>query len=239
MKAPQDIRLQVYLARSGLASRRACEEYIASGRISVNGIIRREMGIVVQPTDVIAVDGKHIDTKTSHVYFVLNKPVGYICSDKDPEDRPLARSLIPYTGRLFSVGRLDVMTSGLLLYTNDGAFTFRVSHPGQRVEKEYLIQTARQIPVAFLERYRRGLNIEGEQYKLLQYTLHGYRSVTLVLIEGKNREIRNVFRSWQIPIKSIERRRIASLRLGKLQAGESQKLTSREIKKHFKYDSNN
>ncbi|MFP4408469.1 MAG: pseudouridine synthase [Spirochaetaceae bacterium] len=235
-RGPRDesgpLRLQLFLARAGVASRRRCEEIIASGRVQVNGEVVQRQGVTVDPeTDEVRLDGKPIRQARNYVYFALNKPPGYLTSNKDPEGRSLAIELIreAYSGRLFSVGRLDFLSSGLIFFTNDGRFADRVAHPSSRIEKEYLVETKRPIPRELLEQWRSGIEIEGERYHLKSYTFKGPRRVQLVLEEGKNREIRNVLHAHNIPTKRVHRVRIGRVTLGDLGPGAFRKLTKAEV----------
>lgn len=226
------LRLQLFLARAGVASRRKCEEIIASGRVQVNGEVVKQQGVKVDPeNDEVRLDGKPIRQARKYVYFALNKPPGYLTTNKDPEGRPLAIELIreAYSGRLFSVGRLDYLSSGLIFFTNDGRFADRVAHPSSEIEKEYLVETKRPIPEELLQRWQKGIEVEGEQYHLKDYSLKGPRRVQLVLEEGKNREIRNVFHAHNIPTKRVHRLRIGPVTLGDLGPGACRKLNEQEI----------
>lgn len=226
------LRLQLFLARAGVASRRKCEEIIASGRVQVNGEVVQRQGVKVDPeSDEVRLDGKPIRQARKYIYFVLNKPPGYLATNKDPEGRPLAISLIreAYSGRLFSVGRLDFLSSGLIFFTNDGRFADRVAHPSSQIEKEYLVETKRPIPEELLQRWQKGIEIEGEQYHLKSYAFKGPRRVQLILEEGKNREIRNVFHAHNIPTKRVHRIRIGRITLGDLGPAAFRKLSKAEV----------
>jgi 23S rRNA pseudouridine2605 synthase len=226
------LRLQLFLARAGVASRRKCEEIIASGRVQVNGEVVQRQGVKVDPeTDEVRLDGKPIRQARNYVYFALNKPPGYLTTNKDPEGRPLAIELIreAYSGRIFSVGRLDFLSSGLIFFTNDGRFGDRVAHPSSQIEKEYLVETKRPIPEELLQQWRKGIDIEGERYHLKSYAFKGPRRVQLVLEEGKNREIRNVLHAHNIPTKRVHRVRIGRITLGDLGPGAFRKLNKAEV----------
>jgi 23S rRNA pseudouridine2605 synthase len=142
-----EIRLQVYLAHCGVASRRASEELILAGRVSVNGLVASTLGTKVRETDLILVDGKPVRLEQKKRYIALNKPAGYICSAKDPQGRPLAQDLLPknITERVYTIGRLDFRSSGLILFTNDGDFAAALGHPSAELEKEYLVEST--VPV--------------------------------------------------------------------------------------------
>lgn len=226
------LRLQLFLARAGVASRRKCEDIIASGRVQVNGEVVKRQGVKVDPEqDEIRLDGKPIRQARKYVYFALNKPPGYLTTNKDPEGRPLAVELIreAYSGRLFSVGRLDFLSSGLIFFTNDGRFADRVAHPSSQIEKEYLVEAKRPIPEELLQQWQKGIDVEEERYHLKDYSFKGPRRIQLVLEEGKNREIRNVFHAHNIPTKRVHRIRIGPISLGDLGPGGYRKLSEQEV----------
>ncbi|GAB4374768.1 MAG: pseudouridine synthase [Spirochaetales bacterium] len=225
------LRLQVYLSRSGLASRRKCEEYIQKGLIRVNGQVVREMGVKVGPEDIVQFRNRRIYPVKRYLYIALHKPPKYLSTTHDPDGRPIALNLIsPYLkSRIYPVGRLDYLSSGLLFFTNDGEFARLVSHPISGIEKEYVVETKKDIPLEFLEEYTKGIYVEGEIYKLHSYTVKGPRLVHLVLIEGKNREIRKVFGSRGLYPKRVHRIRIGSVLLRGLESGKFRFLSEREV----------
>lgn len=234
-KKNEPIRLQVYLARAGVASRRASERLIENGSVSVNGEIVTRLGTKVVPEDDVRVDGKRIRIEERNVYVALNKPRRYLCSAHDPEGRPLAVSLLEphFEERLFSVGRLDFLSSGLIFYTNDGEFARVVSHPSNRIEKEYRVDAQKPIPQELLDEYQRGLVVDGETYRLERYQYKTPRSVRLTLVEGKNREIRRVFAHWRIGVRRIHRIRIGSVKLKGIPSGQYRPLTQKEVDSFF------
>jgi 23S rRNA pseudouridine2605 synthase len=230
-KKNEPIRLQVFLARSGVASRRASERLIASAAVTVNGETVTQLGTKVLPDDDVRVDGRRVRIEERNVYVALNKPPRYLCSAGDPEGRPLAGTLLQphFTERLFSVGRLDFLSSGLIFYTNDGEFARAVAHPSQRVEKEYRVEAQKPIPEELLKQYQDGIVVEGESYRLESYRYKTPRSVRLTLVEGKNREIRRVFAHWRIGVRKIHRIRIGIVQLGELPSGQYRPLTQKEV----------
>jgi 23S rRNA pseudouridine2605 synthase len=227
----ETVRLQVYLAHAGLTSRRGAEEMITLGRVRVNGSLVKERGFRVKPEDSVTVDGKPVQLVQKKVYVALNKPVGYVCSNDDPEGRALAKDLIhSYNDmRLFSVGRLDYLSAGLIFFTNDGTFSNLVSHPRAGVDKEYEIETRKEIPDEFLEEFIKGIYVAGERYRIESWKRIGPRKVSLVLREGKNREIRNAFAARRITIKNLVRTRIGCVKLGTLAPGAYRVLGNHEI----------
>jgi 23S rRNA pseudouridine2605 synthase len=223
------LRLQVYLAHAGVASRRACEGLISSGRVSVNGQVVTQLGTKVRSVDDICLDGVALHPETRFHYLALNKPPLYICSSSDPHGRPLAKDLLPLPReRLYNIGRLDYRSSGLIIFTNDGDFAAKVSHPSAKIEKEYLVEATGPIPDTMIEEFERGLEIEGVFYRSAEIERLGRKSLRVVLIEGKNREIRRVFSHFHLHPAKLHRIRIGPVVLGKLGAGESRPLTEEE-----------
>ncbi len=227
----EEIRLQLFLARSGIGSRRKCEEIIAEGRVTVNGKAVLTPGTKVSADDVVTFDNRVVKPSKDLIYIALHKPSGYICSNQDQQGRPLAIDLIntAVKQRLYNVGRLDYMTSGLLFFTNDGEFAKKMTHPSSHVEKEYMVTSKKEIPLELMEQFKRGMIVQGVKYKLKKYTFKGKRTVSIVLEEGKNNELRKVFLSRNITIKSIHRVRIGSVTLSGLNPGRFRKLTPKEV----------
>lgn len=227
----ETVRLQVYLAHAGLCSRRGAEEMIALGRVRVNGKLVKERGFRVKDSDKVVVDGKPVKLVQKKIYIALNKPIGYVCSNDDPEGRALAKDLIHsyHDIRLFSVGRLDYLSAGLIFFTNDGAFSNLVSHPRAGVEKEYEVEAKKEISDEFLKEFMSGIFAAGERYRIVSYKRLGPRKVSLVLREGKNREIRNAFAARKITIKSLVRTRIGCVKLGVMTPGTWRPLLAHEI----------
>jgi len=225
------IRLQVYLAHAGVASRRASETIITSGRVKVNGEIVRELGTKVSPEDTITVDGKLIRLEETKRYVLLHKPAGYVCSLKDEKDRDVAADLLKphFSERLYNVGRLDMFSAGLIIFTNDGDFAAKVSHPSSEIEKEYIVETSVMISDDLPKQFLKGIRIEGVFYKAKVAELLTKRKLRVVLIEGKNREIRRVFEHFQIGIKSLTRVRIGTIKNEELKPGEYRELSQAEI----------
>ena len=226
-------RLQVFLAHAGLASRRAAEGIIAAGRVSVNGVVVSAQGSKVFPGDTVLVDGKPLQAESRRCYLALNKPPGYICSSSDPQGRPLALDLLPRekNQRLYNVGRLDFLSCGLIFFTNDGDFAARLGHPGSGLEKEYIVEATGHIPDETALAFERGITIEGEYYRAHTVQRMGSRALRIVLIEGKNREIRRVFSHFHLHPSRLRRVRIGPVKLGSLAEGASRPLTKQELEK--------
>jgi 23S rRNA pseudouridine2605 synthase len=227
---PELTRLQVVLARSGAASRRASEKIILEGRVQVNGRVVTALGEKVAPGDTVCLDGVPVSAEKKRRYLLLNKPPGYICSSSDPEGRPLALDLLPkeIPERLYNAGRLDYRSCGLVIFTNDGDFAAAVSHPRSGIEKEYLIEAAGPVPDEFIRSFERGIVIEGIRYRARKIERVGRRVLTVVLVEGKNREIRRVFSHFHLHPELLRRVRIGPVCLGDLPEGVVRPLTETE-----------
>lgn len=225
------IRLNHYLAMSGAGSRRACESFVREGRVTVDGDIVVDPSVRITRQEV-KLNGKRVSPEKELYYLALNKPPGYLCSSSDPEGKPLAVDLVAdhIPARLFTVGRLDFMSSGIILLTNDGDFSRKVAHPSSMIEKEYLVETKKPVSEDFLRQCRSGLTLGGETYTIKRYTLQTSRKVRIVLVEGKNREIRRLFTHARIPIKRLHRIRIGPVYLGNLKPAGFRRLKPREIK---------
>ena len=228
----KSIRLQVFLSHAGIASRRASEDIIAQGRVSVNGEIVTTQGFKVQEGDVILLDGKPVSPEKRKLYLALNKPPGYICSSDDPQGRPLALSLFApdIKERLYSIGRLDYLSCGLIFFTNDGDFSFRLGHPCSELEKEYIVEATGLIPDSVPDALNNGITIEGVYYKAKNAEKTGRKQMRIILIEGKNREIRRIFSHFHLHPNLLRRVRIGPVLLGDLTEGVSRHLSQKEIK---------
>lgn len=225
------IRLQVYLAHCGVASRRSAEQFILNGRVSIDGKIVTELGTKVLGSELICVDGKQVFLEKEKRYVLLNKPEGYVCTLADEKGRPIAASLLKdeYSERLYNIGRLDMLSGGAIIFTNDGDFSAKVEHPSSEIEKEYEVITVFAFPDSVLEKFLRGVRIEGVFYKALAAERISKNEMRIILIEGKNREIRRVLKFFNIKIKKLKRTRIGPVMLGDLPAGKHRPLTEKEI----------
>ena len=231
MEEDKGQRLQVFLAHAGVASRRAAENMIAEGRVKVNGETVTKQGTRVYSGDTVKLDGKELKPEKTLYYLALNKPPGYICSSSDPQGRSLALDLMPpeINKRLYNVGRLDYMSSGLIFFSNDGDFTAKLSHPRSNMEKEYNVEATAPIPDAFYNAFRNGISIDGIKYKASNIVKTGEKSLRIILIEGKNREIRRVFSHFHLHPRILQRVRIGPVLLGNLAEGKTRALTEHEL----------
>ena len=230
-----ELRLQLFLARCGVASRRASETIILDGRVSVNGTKITTLGTKVTEADIVCVDGNEIHLEETKRYVLLNKPKGYVCSSSDEKERETAVDLLKshFTERLYNVGRLDMFSEGLIIFTNDGDFMKKLSHPSSQVEKEYFVETTRPIPQDLVDKFQSGIRVENVFYKAKKAELTARNKAKFVLIEGKNREIRRVFEKYEIGIKVLKRVRIGHIELGTLKSGEFIELTAKDVEKLF------
>jgi 23S rRNA pseudouridine2605 synthase len=228
------VRLQKFLSDAGIASRRASEQIILAGRVTINGESVRQLGVKVGPHDRVVVDGKPVRARRK-LYVALHKPRGCVCSRKDEFDRPTIYELLPKEWtNLYSVGRLDYDTEGLLFLTNDGEFALRLTHPRYEVRKRYIATVAGRVEAEMLARFTRGVFHEQEKLKADKARLVSSgktRSVAeLELTEGKNREIRRLFESQGVSVKRLQRTQIGKIKLGELKPGKWRTLTEPEIK---------
>ncbi len=227
-------RLQKVLSRAGVASRRESEKYITAGRIAVNGKTVRELGTrVVLGRDEVTVDGERLQPQRRRVVLVLNKPVGTLCSESDPESRPLVHHLVPDDLALRTVGRLDFNTEGVLLLTNDGGLADRLSHPRHGVQRVYDARV-RGIPSdATIERLVRGVRLEDglarvEFARIVRKTDRN-AWIRLALNEGRNREVRRLLERVGHPVMRLRRVSFAGVTAEGLQAGKWRQLNDAEM----------
>jgi len=223
-------RLQVFMASCGIASRRACEKLIVEGKVYVNGA-RAVLGSKVGPEDSVVYEGKLLAPEARLRYIILNKPRGFVSSMSDEQDRPVAASLLggSVSERVYNVGRLDQWSSGLLLFTNDGALARILIHPSGGVDKEYLVHTDRPIPSELPASFLKGLAIGEERFRALEAELLDPRTMRIVLLEGKNREIRRVLEHFGLRALSLRRVRLGPIALGDLAEGASRELSPQEV----------
>jgi len=229
------MRLQKYMAQSGVASRRKSEEIILAGRVMVNNIIVKELGTKINPKkDVVKVDGKIIKLEDKKVYIMLNKPKGYVTTLKDKHSEKIVLDLIDgIEERIFPVGRLDADTTGLLLMTNDGDLAYKLTHPSYEVPKKYIAEVKGVPNSKKLNRFRKGLKIDGritsEAYIRIVKKHRDSSVLEISIHEGRNRQIRKMCEYIRHPVIELKRIGIGDLRLGNLKLGEWRYLTDREI----------
>ena len=230
------VRLQKYIAMCGAASRRKAEEMIASGRVSVNGQKVCEQGVKVEiGADKVALDGEELSLNTKKYYIMLNKPAGYLSTVKDQFDRPTVTDLLSeeIKTRIFPVGRLDYETEGLLLLTNDGDFTYRVTHPKFELGKTYIATVGSGLTVSGINALRRGVQLEDFKTSPADVEIldseAGKTKVKITIHEGKNRQVRRMFEAIGVRVLYLQRVAVGSVELGNLPLGRWRYLTSHEI----------
>ncbi len=226
-------RLQKILSRAGVASRRAAEEIIAQGRVSVNGETVQEMGAKADAsTDTIRVDDRKIRPTVESVYLLLNKPKGVVSTRSDPEGRTTVMDLVPRFPGLYPVGRLDYSTEGLILLTNDGAFAERVAHPRFEVERRYHAKVKGCPTPETLLKARRGIVFDGERLavdgaRVIEPAENSW--VEVRLHEGKHHEVRRLLQALGHPVEKLKRVGLGQLTTMGLNVGEFRSLTPREV----------
>ena len=229
------VRLQKFLSEAGVASRRASEQYIVEGRVTVNGQTVQELGTKIDPArDKVAVDGRPLKAKRK-LYVALNKPPGYICTRRDPESRKIITELVPTEwSNLVPVGRLDCASEGLIFLTNDGDFCLKLTHPRYGVRKKYRVTIEGRVDHDIVDRLVKGLMHEGEMLKAERVrvlaTNNSSSLMEIELAEGKNRELRRMFEVLGRGVIKLQRVQIGKIKLGELRVGRWRTLTESEIK---------
>lgn len=222
-------RLSKTLAAAGIAARRACETLIFDGRVKVNGTVTLLPQTLVGPDDKITVDGSLVQQAEPKVYYILNKPAGYICSAKGGKNTKLVLDLFQEVDyRLFTVGRLDKETSGLILVTNDGHFANSVIHPSSNINKEYVAKTDHEITAEHLIAISNGTLVEGTFVKPVSVSKVRRGTLKIVIAEGKKREVRRLLEAVGLSVKELARIRIGGLSLGTLPIGSWRVMTEKE-----------
>ncbi len=226
-------RLQKVMAAAGVASRRECEELILTGVVRVNGKVVDELPAFVDPeADTINVDGKRL-RPVQKVYYLLNKPRGVICTNRDPQGRRKAIDLVPASERVFCIGRLDADTTGMIVLTNDSELANQLTHPKFKVPKTYLAKVKGHTDAAMVERLKKGIWLaEGKTGRASVKVLkagHEESLVEITISQGLNRQVRRMLARVGIPVKALKRVRIGALTLGNLGAGKYRPLSQAEV----------
>lgn len=231
------VRLQKYIAMCGTASRRAAETLISDGKVTVNGEKVTEQGVKVEVgADKVTVSGKEIKPVNKMYYIMLNKPSGYVSTVKDQFDRPTVTELLgnEVNARVFPVGRLDYETEGLLLMTNDGDFTYKVTHPKHKVNKTYIAVLKGGVSIKGLAQLRKGVRLDDgfvtspAEVEMLNAD-NGHTTIKITIHEGKNRQVRRMFEAVGSKVTELQRISIGRVELGNLPLGRWRYLTSHEI----------
>lgn len=227
-------RLQKFLAESGVASRRKCEEIILSGRVSINDETVTQLGVKVDTEkDTVKFDGNIVKPEEKNIYIMFYKPVGCVCTVKDQFDRKTVMDYINIKERIYPIGRLDYDTSGLLLLTNDGKLAYKLTHPKHNVKKTYLALVKGVPSEEKLQKFRSGLKIDDFVTSPCEITVlkkEKSRSVLKISIsEGHNRQVRKMCEAIEHPVLSLKRVATGKLTLGDLQKGCYRHLTKEEV----------
>lgn len=246
MTEPNKIRLNKFIASSGFTSRRKADDLIASGKVKVNGVFFRAMGVIIDLSkDEVEVDGVKISGMPSKVYYLLNKPRGFVCANSTQHGDKLVTELLP-KGKLSTVGRLDKLTEGLLIATNDGNFLYHVSHPSKKCEKEYEIKINKIMSKDQIGKLKNGVEIEVEKNNNGEVVMEKYFAkpkkievvkndgkptiVHITIEEGKKRQVRLMMAKVGYKFIDLKRVRVGCVKLGDLKSGEYRQLTPEEIK---------
>ena len=223
-------RLQKILARVGVGSRRVVEDLIADGRVSVNGQVASLGDRADADADAIEVDGALVGVRPGTVWYLLNKPAGVVTTASDTHGRPTVVELVPTEPRVFPVGRLDADTEGLLLLTNDGDVTHRITHPSYGIEKEYLAMVEGDPSRGALRRLREGIELDDGPTAPAKVARVDAGVVRLVIHEGRNRQVRRMCEAVGHPVTRLVRTRIGPITDTTLGPGEHRELTTKEIR---------
>ncbi len=221
-------RLNKYIASCGVCSRRKSDELISSGKVKVNGQVVTNLGEKVSSKDIVEVDNKLIQKEEKKVYIVLNKPRGYVTTNSDEYNRKNVIDLIDEDVRVYSIGRLDKDTEGLLLLTNDGEFSNKVMHPRNKIEKTYIVTTDTNVTNEQLEKLRNGVDIGDYITRPAKIKRIGNDKVQIIISEGKNRQVRRMCDSVGINLLNLRRIQVGNILLGNLQSGKYRYLTAKE-----------
>ena len=213
-------RLNKYIASCGVCSRRKSDELISSGKVKVNGQVVTNLGEKVSSKDIVEVDNKLIQKEEKKVYIVLNKPRGYVTTNSDEYNRKNVIDLIDEDVRVYSIGRLDKDTEGLLLLTNDGEFSNKVMHPRNKIEKTYIVTTDTNVTNEQLEKLRNGVDIGDYITSPAKIKRIGNDKVQIIISEGKNRQVRRMCDSVGINLLNLRRIQVGNILLGNLQSGK-------------------
>lgn len=233
----KEIRLQKYLAECGIASRRKAEEYIQEGKVQVNGKTITELGVKIDPDkDIVYFNNKKVEKQSENIYILLNKPIGYVTTTKDQFNRQTVLDLIRgINKRIVPVGRLDMYTSGALILTNDGDFTYKVTHPSHEITKTYVATLKGIITNEEIEKLRNGIEIEDyltrpAKVKILKTdTEKNISRIEITIHEGKNRQVRKMCEAVGRNVMALHRSKIGNIGVKDLKIGEWRYLKQNEI----------
>lgn len=227
------MRLNKFIAASGITSRRKADELIKNGDISINGVQITELGTEVLETDIVTYNGKIINEESSKIYIMLNKPAKYLSSVSDDRDRKTVVDLVKdrYSERLYPVGRLDYDTEGLLILTNDGEITNKLTHPRHHIKKTYFVKTDKPITKDIISALESGVLIDDYMTKKATITFNpkDKNQCEITIGEGKNRQVRKMFSSQGLEVIYLKRISMGALKLGSLPIGKTRELDKDEV----------
>ena len=230
-----NIRLNKYIAESGICSRRMADNLIDDRKVKVNGKLVIEKGITVDAQqDIVEVDGKVIKQQNKKVYILLNKPVGYVTTVKEQFNRPCVTDLIKEQVRVYPIGRLDMDTSGLLILTNDGELTNKITHPKNRIYKTYEVETAKEVSNDDINKLKNGVDIGDYITAPAMIKRISNNKLEISICEGKNRQVRKMIEAVNNKVKALNRTKIGGLYLRKLKPGEYMQVGRSFLDKVFK-----
>lgn len=228
-----EIRINKFIASSGMCSRRNAEKYILEGRVKANGQVVTELATVVKENDIVELDNKPIVIEINKRYIMLNKPKGYITTAKEQFSRPSVLDLIDVKERIYPVGRLDMDSRGLLLLTNDGEFTNKIIHPTKHIAKQYEVGLKYNIKNEDIEKLKQGVDIGGYITRPAEVVKVSNNAIIITIYEGKNRQIRRMCEAIGNKVVDLKRFAIGKLQLGELKEGEYTELNYEDINKIF------
>jgi len=234
------MRINKYLATCGLCSRRKAEEYITAGKVKINGQVVTNLATDISEFDKVEVGGRKENLPDEKLYYMVNKPVGYVTTTNDPFKRVTVMKLLPRgLGRLYPVGRLDFNTSGLLLFTNDGEFANKIMHPSKEIIKKYEVRLTKDLTAEQIKKIEGGIVIDDRKtskskIQCIKNIGIEKASVIIEIHEGRNREVRKMFEAVGNKVCALRRIQIGKLELGGLESGKSRKLKEEDLKLIFK-----
>lgn len=227
------MRINKFLATCGIASRRSAEELIKAGKVKVNGKVVTNLATDILTDDEVLVNGKQVSLVNNYEYYILNKPKGFVSTAKDDRNRKTVVDLIKSNSRLYPVGRLDYNTEGLLIITNDGDLTQKLTHPKNQIGKTYVAEIKGSVEDSIIEKLKKGITVDGFKLSPCKITKIGYDKkqtrLEIVIFEGRNREIRKMFEAFNKDVEFLKRTKIGDLKLTGLNRGEYRSLTKKEI----------
>jgi 23S rRNA pseudouridine2605 synthase len=231
------VRLNKYLSECGIASRRKSDELINDGRVSVNGRLVLELGTKINTdTDEVFIDGEKLRSQNK-VYYLLNKPKGVITSTKDEKNRTTVTDLIRSKEKIFPVGRLDFNTTGVLILTNDGDFTNFLTHPKNKIEREYQVTLDKELAVEDKHKLLKGIYIDKRKSIFTEISFpkrNNFKVSNVITVEGRNHFVKRMFETLGYRVQELKRVRFDNFTVKNLRAGEYRAITKKEIKKYLK-----